>query len=536
MKIFLHHLQNDFRCVKSWLMLWFCILALPIIVFAGFFTARGWQRGFWPVLNVALQFLLILQVLVLVILIAKLIQKESPVVSQAYWVTRPISVSHLMLSKLFGVLLWIVLPVLGQYILLRYILQGNLSGELDVFPAVMFWVCITCLLGIVSASLGRNLNQALLIAASIPLIFMVFRSVILLMTGPWFFETGLAGSLLSRPAVSMMFAFVIFLAGAWGGAYGYTHRSRIWRQMLAYSPLLIILFLFEQSIPSLHPPEKIVDLPEGAELNVQNFSYEVQEPSVFGRKNTFRGEGIETWRSAESGDAKGLQGELHWSGLPDHWLRVSDVQYTISPDGTWLTNIPNRLRNSLMRPFDSFQVHETGFPNVSVKRQAGRQGEKVSLFLSPSLDPKNLPFPATFKTTFKTDFYIPKLVEIPFHLHQGFDIPGGSVSVEAVDVMGDNLIIRLRYLNYHTGDTYIDPFQVGGLAVRDPATDEVVFARRSSSSGAGFLNFFSMRDAVLNLPEMGKKADDLSALTFYIVSLEYIGSDLRELEYSVDDD
>lgn len=108
--------------------------------------------------------------------------------------------------------------------------------------------------------------------------------------------------------------------------------------------------------------------------------------------------------------------------------------------------------------------------------------------------------------------------------------------MEAVDVMGDNLIIRLRYLNYHTGDTYIDPFQVGGLAVRDPATDEVVFARRSSSSGAGFLNFFSMRDAVLNLPEMGKKADDLSALTFYIVSLEYIGSDLRELEYSVDDD
>lgn len=162
MKLIWHVTKKDLRAHGMLIILFAALIATKLLVGAFWFATDGGlgaggggERVYPLVVNLTL----ILEVFVGYILIAALVQEDSLVQSNAFWLTRPISSARLMLAKGFALML--VLGVLPLIVTLPWWLVNGF-GPREVLAAALetaLWHGLVVLMGwpfaVLSATYGR---------------------------------------------------------------------------------------------------------------------------------------------------------------------------------------------------------------------------------------------------------------------------------------------------------------------------------------------------------------------------------------------
>jgi len=120
MNLILHHLKKDIRCLRLLLLLWFLLLMVNSLAMRSGLDRLILSDEGTEVLAAAYVLLYVLQQILQIVIVCQLVQADALAGTTAFWLTRPISRTELLLSKSLFVLLILVLPsLIGEGIVLQ---------------------------------------------------------------------------------------------------------------------------------------------------------------------------------------------------------------------------------------------------------------------------------------------------------------------------------------------------------------------------------------------------------------------------------
>lgn len=157
-----HHLKKDIRHLKLPLLAWFILL---VVIHIHFLLMAGGMPGAGGAKSLLIMILLYLEPLLASIIIALVIQADSPVDSRAFWLTRPLTPKTLLAAKILFILIFLVgMPLLARTAVM--LLHGVLIHDilLAVIQLLIMKLAFIVPL-VVIAALTPNITWYLLLGA-----------------------------------------------------------------------------------------------------------------------------------------------------------------------------------------------------------------------------------------------------------------------------------------------------------------------------------------------------------------------------------
>lgn len=515
-------IKNDLLYLRPWLAVWGGVLAVIFLLFAAMRTPLGWNPEYWAVFRWAIFAGILIQLLLQLILIAKILQKEHLLDSRAYWRTRPISRSRLPLAKICVILIALLLPQIVQFALAGACFPGGRDGAWHGIRTITVMGFGLSLLGIVSASLTKDVGQAVLALIGIPFLVALIAQFV-----PIHFGVVAALRRFDYLPVSLV---VLGVAGVlWVFWRHYRDSGSRWKQMPRYGGALALLFVGVSAMPVDPVSESTMAPPEDAELTVDDFVFRRTERTL-GRE-TSGSSSSAVWDVTGANHSYGLRAASVWQGLPDDWIAEVRPLRSYGPDGTFLpVEREDWMGREVPNPSVAFQ--RAMFPGDRISSGRLRNAQRESLFSSARLDPQDVEFPATFRTVFETRFYRGRRTRVELGTG-GLEIGSTRFLLRSVKRDGDGLELRGEYVGPGAGGDGFGESTVGGfLVVRNPAKGRVAFGDWVEGSSVNFGSLISSGEVEVRFRDFAVPGD-LSELEFYHVRNELVGMHVNTVEYEV---
>jgi len=527
-----HWIKNDFCYFRLWLPAWAALLLTPVLLFAGLRTELGWSPDYWRTLRIILILWFLSQFLFQAVMLATLVQKESPAVARAYWRTRPISRFQLPVAKLVWAVGLVLLPQLAQGALLGWIFPGGSAAILGGAAALGLLGAACLLLVLPAAALTRNAGTALLVCIAVPAgvalldAFLLGRIRLAVQT---FLQD------LMPPTISVagpLFALLVVCL-----AFGFFKRYRTdlppRRRWRGFAAALVPLCLLVNLPPGPKPlPEATMTMPAEAELRVQSIYYQLTNPTPGGGRATDLSDKSELWRSAGSRAEYGLTGVPSWKGLPDAWLAVAEPVRSYGPDGSEL-----EIDRSKYETISAYNLGESYkrslFSRYDPEKNNGSAPRRVSLSSSRRLDVDALEWPAKFATLFATTVYRPKKTPLPLAEGARWALGDRRVIVDRIQADGGELRLGLVSIGRVAPDRGITTGAGGLYAIQDPETGAVAFGHQKRRNTLHVHELLAISSTEIEFQRLPIASDELSRLRLYFVEHRPVGVDLQRVDYRV---
>mgnify|MGYP005846751229 CR=1 FL=1 len=527
-------IKNDIRYLRLGLIGWGGLLLLPVLGFAGYRTSLGWDPHYWDTLRYGWTLLFIVQLVVQIVLVASLVQKENLKDPRAYWRTRPIPRGQLLLAKLVLVAVLFLLPQLLQVSLAAALFAADAGIVLDALRDGAFLFSIVLIASLIAAGLSRTPGSALLGIIVLPVGLTILDLVgFYRIRGP--VQNGLSRLLGDSIAVfDLLFVPMLVCALA-----GFVLRYFSWRYRKASNWLLGVSLLCLVFGMNMRPeraspaPQATLRLPETAVLTV--------EPKYFLRKDfklggygssTDQGSTPDLWNSGGPHSAYGITARLDWSGTPDDWLVRSEAIKTYGPDGAfWGRPDPQQRSRYVSSYHDAFT--RALFPDYRHAQRGRRIIRSEQLFLAPQINPDEIEWPVTLTTEFATEVYGARKEPLPLAPGTQIELLGARLLLDGVEKLADRLIISFRAVGVPPIPGYDAGVASGLFVLRDAATGHVIYGTRSNGSGSQFLGFFQTGNFQLEFSKPNSGGGTQPEYELYYIHLDLLGVDVRQVDYVV---
>lgn len=526
-------IKNDIRYLRGWLLLWGGILGAMLLSFVLLRTDLGWSADYWGFLRIALLLGFLLQVLFQLLLVAKIVQKESLHNLRAYWLTRPISRRCLPLAKGGTLLIVVLLPQLLQAALMGACFPGGWAGAWAGLQAIAVLSLVLCFFGMLCASMTKDTGPALLALIFLPFALMILGGALMWIPGLGALLTDGFFRVAAFPYAGVVLGVVALALGLWSFARQYRSPGGRWPHRIRCLASFALLVMASAAVPLRTVPESTITPPADAALKVTgDFRFIRMDRPFPGARSQQSGRELQTWLDGGPGSSYGLKGEVAWSGLPDDWLVVIRALRTYAPSGQLLPpgdeRSGTRYRHQLPDGFKAVL-----FPDDPRSRRTTRTHDLRPLFFSPLLDVGALQLPETFTTVFATQFYRGETVRLPFGRDARIQVGNTRLLLLSAERPGGYLSLRFLFIGSGEGGRSIGERVEGGyLVLRDPQTGRAVFGQRRTGSSSYILDLLSTGEFEMEFKGL-PPFEDLSDLEFYYVRTEPLGVDVRAVDYAV---
>jgi len=526
--------KNDLRYLRRGLIGWAGLLLLPILGFAGYRTRLGWDPHYWDTLRYSLTLLFIVQMVVQIVLVAGLVQKENLKDPRAYWQTRPIPRGQLLLTKLISVIVLFLLPQLLQVGLAAALFAGDAGIMLESLGSASLLFSLLLFASLIAAGLSRTAGGALLGIIMLPLGLAIvdmlgfYRIRVPAQEG----LSRLLGDSIAVLELLLVPMLICALAGFGLRYYSRRHRTAS-RWFLGVSLLCLALSINIDSDRRSPVSQSTLRLPETAALTV--------DPKYFLRKDIKRGgygfsisqeSTPDLWNAGGSGSSYGLSAHLQWSGIPDNRLVRSEAIRTYGPDGAFWGSPGRKNRSSYLASYNDAFTRSL-FPDYQPTQRGKRIIRREPLFLSPHIKPDEIKWPVTLSTEFATRVFEARKERLPLAPGTRIELRGARMLTTGVEKIGDELKVSFRCVGVPPIPGYDAGVESGLFVLRNPSTGHVAYGRRSSRSGSQFLGFFRTGNFELDFSNLEPSGGAESGFELYYINLELLGVDVRRVDYAV---
>lgn len=527
-------IKNDCLYLRTWLAAWAALLVVPVLLFAGLRTELGWEPAYWGTLRIALPILFVLQMVYQILLIAMMVQKESPANPVAYWRTRPVSRLGLPVAKLLCIVCFVLLPQILQGALLGWLFPGGVEAVWDGVATTAFLTALLILFVLPAAVLTRNGGQALLLCILIPagvaLLDLLILSRFRIAAQTWMLDFTPSGISLDTILLCLLAICVVL---------GFRERYRTelggWRRWRYFVPALLLLALVVNMPPVPKPiPAATFQLPPEAILEVDSVLFKLKTRRPGGGTGTDVSRDRDLWLAGGPDAEYGLSGAVKWSALPAHWLVSVEPVRSYGPDGRVLEAGESRRTFSNTPVIQKPYIHSL-FPGYDRENRAVSWSHATkTLVSSRRLNPGNLEWPAEFTTVFAIRVYESEKVPLPFTEGARWPMEGRRVILDQIQFIGDGLTLQLLFLQRGVHSIQETPFEEGLFALHDPKTGKVEFGRRGGGQATNFHKLLSLGRYEITFGDFPISPAGLSRVELYHIRHELIGTDVREVRYRVD--
>jgi len=525
MKLMLQ-IKNDLNYLRHWLIVWGCLLFIPVVMVALLRTNLGWDMAYWALFRTTMIIGFLGQVVFQLILVAMLIQKESPINRQAYWRTRPMSRGGVPMAKVLLFLGVIMLPQMIQ----MGIIGGLWAEEWNDVAGPMFQMGVLSLVFLIfslpAASQTRTAGQAMLglIAGAVGLSLLlswvtsIFPGYRLADFLPW-----------------VLFGLTLLLVGVVYVRIYCQEKPIMWGGR-GYGCALMPLLLTVNNSPDVWHLSRgpRVELPEEAELTVASLRYEVRRERPAGGTTGSSDANRKIWSETASVKSYGLQAVLDWSGLPENRLAVTVAIRTETPNGRALFDGGKRPSRSLFLTAQMESYLQQLFPDLDREDKIHYGQHWVQMFSSSDLEPETMDWPARFTSEIETTFYTPEKVRLALEPGSRLEFGGNRLLVKGIEASEDEVRLRLDFLSLGAWKTQPFAFDGGLFILRDPKKREVSVGILGSRSQFNVLNIMAMGSSEVEFEQMRVRQEDLSRLELYYVGFDLVGRDVRSVDYEVE--
>ena len=185
----LNLIANDFRYLRLFLGLWLGLVILQAVL-VGSYPQSFSSRGVWPFGPTVLGWLLaILKFCLLTVIVSQAVQKDSPVGSTAFWLSRPISRGRLLASKSLFLVLAVVLPTLLVEVVLLRVCGVTPDDTLRSIPQIVLLtllaIVVLTMLAAVTTNLPRLILWGIIALVGVPLLWFILPLILLLLSAAY---------------------------------------------------------------------------------------------------------------------------------------------------------------------------------------------------------------------------------------------------------------------------------------------------------------------------------------------------------------
>lgn len=533
-------IENDIRYLRGWLLPWCGLLGTILLSFVLLRSDLGWNIDYWGFLRIALLLGFLLQLLFQLLLVTKIVQKESLRNPCAYWLTRPIPRQCLPPAKWSTLFIVVVLPQLLQAALMGFCFPGGWEGAWAGVRAIALISLLICFLGMLCASLTKDPGPALLTLIFMPFTLMIGGAALMRIPSLGELLTGFFYRVIGTPYAVWVLAAVGIVLGLWSFAREYHAPGGRWAHRSRCLISFVLLFMASASVPVRSLPERLlsestIEPPTDAELKVVGeLRFGRTDRPFPGARSGSSGSDLQTWLEGGPGSSYELDGQVEWTGLPDGWLPVVRSLRSYDPGGRLLP--PGERSRALNTDHIPYAFARTLFPGIPADGPVREVRYKHEFFSSPLLDARSLNLPETFTTVFATRFYKGEKVRLPLESDARIQLAKTRLRLLSVDRLGRDFTLRFLFLSAGSKGRSIGETVEGGfLVLRNPQTGQVAFGERGSGSSSYVFNLLSTGDFEIRFPGFSG-SENLSDLELYHVRMEPLGTHVRAVDYLLSED